>query len=255
MDRINNIQVCPTPVFYQGGHRFVRFVQEPAFGVPATASTASVISVEILPVDASAVADTANSAGSIVSALYYVPHLELAPADTAASAGSVVSAANTGTSYQRNAADAAASAGSVVSAFVFTPLTAALADVGTSSGTIVSADVMNSTTYALTSGTGLNTTFAHGLAVAPAFLRAVLLCTTADTASGAAIGDEIPCELLLYDEAQYQPSGIFSFGANGTVIYLTYTGYATYANVHFAWLGAIKMITSFSHFSLKVYWQ
>ena len=252
MDRINNIQVCPTPVFYQGGHRFVRFVQEPAFGVPATASTASVISVEILPVDASAVADTANSAGSIVSALYYVPHLELAPADTAASAGSVVSAANTGTSYQRNAADAAASAGSVVSAFVFTPLTAALADVGTSSGTIISADVMNSTQYQLTSGTLLVTSFAHGLGHVPGTLSCVLLCTSNDAGTTMTVGQEIPTRHITSSTAG---GGWFSVLSDATNIYVTYTGNNASGARCYIGQAAARTPTSWSNFAMKIYYQ
>jgi hypothetical protein len=247
VDRINNIQVCPTPVFYQAGHRFVRFVQEPSLG-----SSGAIISVEILPVDASAVADTANSAGSVVSALYYIPHRELAPIDAAASTGSIVSAANTSSSFQRNTADTAASAGSIVSVFVFTPHTAALADVGTSSASIVSADVMNSAQYQLTSGTLLVTSFAHGLGNVPGTLSCVLLCTSNDAGTTMTVGQEIPTSHITSSTAG---GGWFSVLSDATNIYVTYTGNNASSARCYIGQAAARTPTSWSNFAMKIYYQ
>jgi hypothetical protein len=130
---------------------------------------------------------------------------------------------------------------------------------GASTGTIVSADVMNSTSYPITQGSSINATFSHGLSAAPAYLRAVLLCTTADTASGLAIGDEVQINNFIPASTpmtyQELPTCPFSAGANASVIYVNYNGYNSPTLVRVTWLGAYKTLTSLSHFSIKIYWQ
>ena len=104
--------------------------------------------------------------------------------------------------------------------------------------------------YPLTNAASLNVSFSHGLGHTP-ICRAVLLCTANDTSSGLTVGQEIGIEsFVLYATSQT----IFSVTANSTTIYLSFTGTGG-SGVVVSLAGAGKNLSSFSNFSLKVYYQ
>lgn len=248
MDTLN-IQLCPTPIFYIGGHVLYRFVSEPGSGQDI-GSVASIISATVQQNQFDAVADSASASASIVSALYIAPHTE-AQFDEAGTLASIISATNTSTSFQRNALDSAICLCSIVSAFIFTQTGENELDSANTFCTIASATVMNSTQYALTDGTPLNVNFAHGLAAAPAMMDLRLLCTTNDAGTGMVAGQEIK-SYCWFDAINLQFD--FSIGADATKIYVNYTGDGG-TNMRIDWNGGLKAPTTLNNFALKIYWQ
>jgi hypothetical protein len=238
----NNLQLIPTPICYLGRHNVFRGLSEAAIG-----SASGIVSAFLDTGSSQIVSDAAASVASIVSALYIVPDTENAT-DAASSSATIISAAITNTFWQRNGADSAKSAAGIVSAIIFAAVTHSGVDSAGSSATIVSAIVMNSTAYALTNGMPLHVNFAHGLAAVPAYVRFVLLCTTNDLTSGINAGQEVVPNVTQAGEI------IFSYGADTTKIYLNYNGAIGSAAI-IEWTGNLSAITSFTNFSLKVYWQ
>ena len=119
-----------------------------------------------------------------------------------------------------------------------------------------------SAAYPLTQTVAFGTNFNHGLTSKPVFLRAVLVCTTADAASGIQVGQEIGVENFLRLFALGSDLGLLSFagipfsvGCDDTKVYLNYW----YSNVSYvysiSWLGLSHTpITSISNFSIKAYY-
>jgi hypothetical protein len=109
----------------------------------------------------------------------------------------------------------------------------------------------STTQFPLTNGAVLNTSFAHALGHAPAYLRGALVCTTADTASGLAVGEEMDITAV-FDGANVVPP--FSLQADQTNVYVNASS-TSGANLGFWYNGAAKAFTSLTHFSFKVYWK
>jgi len=113
--------------------------------------------------------------------------------------------------------------------------------------------IAQSATYPLTDGTPLSANFAHGLSATPSFIRAVLLCTANDTGTGIPAGQEISMEEIFDGN---DVALVFSYQADTTKIYLHYNGSAgsicCYPNNAG---GGINNFTSFTNFSLKIYWR
>jgi hypothetical protein len=239
-----NLQIVPTPLFYIGKSGLSRFVQEDAPNVAAAVTSATVHSAQI-----SAVADSAGNAASVISALYVAP----APdniGDQSINSASIIGATITNTFFQRAGQDAANTAVSIISAVKFSAHSENVLDAANSSCSIVSSTVMNSTQYPLIDGTAQNQTFAHGLGHVPVIFSCVLLCTSNDSASGIVAGNEVAVESFLDDNA---PATVFGFGADSTSITVRYSGVMG-PNVFVQWPGGTT-VTSFSNFSLKIYWQ
>jgi hypothetical protein len=97
----------------------------------------------------------------------------------------------------------------------------------------------------------LNVSFGYGLAAVPSFLRAVLLCTTNDAVTGMVAGQEVGIEAVLNYSV---PATIFGVVVDSANIYLTYDG-SDSSDTTVAVFGVIRPPSSFSNFSLKVYWR
>ncbi|MGA2854801.1 MAG: hypothetical protein ABSE90_11820, partial [Verrucomicrobiota bacterium] len=116
---------------------------------------------------------------------------------------------------------------------------------------IISGNAMNSHTVALTEAQPQVWAFNHNLSPRPAFIRAVLLCTTADS-SGAQVGEEY--DIWSFYDYTY---GTMPFGLYCTAvdIILSYTGTGG-VNINYVRAGGIvQNVGDFTHFSIKVYWQ
>jgi hypothetical protein len=157
-----------------------------------------------------------------------------------------------GHGHFRSLSDAANSAASVVSAFAIAGHFRSVADAANSGASIVSAFAMNSSAYPLTDLIPLSVNFPHGMASAPAFLRAVYLCTNDDTFSNAVVGQEIDFKSIFNESYASFPCG---FGADATKIYLN-KGDDGASACQIKWTGSPgDKLSSFTNFSLKVYWQ
>jgi hypothetical protein len=108
-----------------------------------------------------------------------------------------------------------------------------------------------SATYPLTENAALNVNFAHGLGAKPSYLRAVLLCTTNDTASGTLAGQEIEV-YNTWDVNNNNP--IFGINSDTSKIYLNSLALSG-ANMSVVLNTSIQSCTSMTNFSLKVYWH
>lgn len=131
-----------------------------------------------------------------------------------------------------------------------------LSDTANLKTNIISAFTMNSTSYGLTQGTAQAIKFPHGLGATPGFVRATLLCVTADGGSSMSPGQEVGIEACF---AMDTNSMVFGVAADSTYIYATYLG--TWCNqceiTLFNGPGSpgIGLPTSLNNFALKIYWQ
>jgi hypothetical protein len=113
--------------------------------------------------------------------------------------------------------------------------------------------VTQSAVYPLTDGAALNVNFAHGLSAIPSYLRGALLCTANDVLSGCVAGQEYDLDGV-FDSNNNQSA--FGVSANATKIFLTNDGTnLSGAGASICVNGAGKNFTSFTNFSLKVYYH
>lgn len=113
---------------------------------------------------------------------------------------------------------------------------------------------MKNTVIPITEGTRINQSFLHGLGGPPNFILTYLLCTTADAASGLVPGQGIPFD----GQSLLDLAGAPAFGivVDATKIYVSYTTLtAGGGNFNIAYLGLTKSLTSFSNFSLSIYYN
>lgn len=242
-----NIQLVPTPQFGCGRAGLFRYTPEGVANFSAT-----LVSCLVQESINESIAESPQFAATIVSALYVEPVLQTAT-DSAALSATLFSAQNTNPSFQRDVSDSAAIESQIVSVFIFSPKSEFSVDTSNFSSNLVSATVMNSANFALFDGTAQTRLFAHGLAAAPAYVRMVLSCTTADSNSGLTVGKEVDLgSSTLID--LINSNTVFAANADSTNICLSYSGDAG-TNVGIVVNGLNKNFSSFSNFSMKVYWQ
>ena len=115
---------------------------------------------------------------------------------------------------------------------------------------------MFSQTFPLTDGTRLAGSVASQLSgVSPTWMRLTLACHTNDAGSGMNVGDEIDVPAI-FDS--FNTSMPFSCGSSNVanLVYANYSGISGGAGAtFFNWKNANVNPTSFSNFSLVLYWQ
>jgi hypothetical protein len=127
-----------------------------------------------------------------------------------------------------------------------------LSDRSNSAASLVSAFAMNSTTYALHESTPIHTNFLHGGIIAPAFLRAVFVCTGLDVNTGIQPPQEFNIEEVYDQMRQSCPASVL---ADGTRIFVNF-GNTAGGDCGMTVNGGVGTnLTSFENFSLKIYWQ
>ncbi len=115
---------------------------------------------------------------------------------------------------------------------------------------------MFSQTFTLTDGVRLAGSTPSLLSgVSPTWMRATLLCHTADAGTGMDVGDEVDVCGIYDSFSQQMP---FNCGSNNVsnTVYANYSGVTGVAGAcFFNWKNASVNPTSFSNFSLVLYWQ
>ena len=106
----------------------------------------------------------------------------------------------------------------------------------------------------LTDGSAKTMTIAHGLGATPSLVRMVLYCSTADSGSGLAVGEEIDNNAVISVVTGTLECSVY---ANSADLFVSYAGdAASSGNVTVTTQGgAGKLISSMSHFQLKVYYH
>jgi hypothetical protein len=98
-----------------------------------------------------------------------------------------------------------------------------------------------------------NATFAHGLSFTPR-IYPVILCITNDVSSGINVGTEVSVYSFLTAAGGGLRAMVIACGADGTNIYMNYSGVPG-GTAQIAWGGvSAKAFTSFSNFQVKVYY-
>lgn len=93
------------------------------------------------------------------------------------------------------------------------------------------------------------------------WMRMTLICTTADTATGMVPGDEVDAWTVMDgNNLGTSVATAFSCGSNATLnlVYASYDGanaVATPGVMTLNWKGSGRNISSFSNFSMRIYWQ
>lgn len=100
---------------------------------------------------------------------------------------------------------------------------------------------------------GTNVNFPHGLGTTPAWVRVVMLCTTADTATGYAVGDEIPSDLFTTGDVSGALSHAFGVICNSSNVCIIRNGVATLQTMRKTTGITYTTVTSSSNWRLKIY--
>ena len=111
--------------------------------------------------------------------------------------------------------------------------------------------IVSTASYALSDGVPFSASFAHGYATTPNYVKTVLLCTNNDANTGIKVGQELDADCVFNEISIGDP---IATTADHTSLYVTYDG-VNGIYVIYPYNGVKMAFSSFSNFSVKIYWS